>query len=93
MSWVKKEDTAVERVNGLRAQTSGFEQEKEGASSWLYSVTLSDLLQSTGTRYIGIANRPTKSHKIIWGSALFSGLMAARDVGVHTMAQLFQHFI
>lgn len=38
MSWVKREDTAVERVTGLRAQTLGFEQEKEGAASWLFSL-------------------------------------------------------
>lgn len=44
MSWVKREDTAVERVTGLRAQTLGFEQEEEGGSPWLFSVTLSDLL-------------------------------------------------
>lgn len=31
MSWVKREDTAVERVTGLRAQTLEFEQEKEEA--------------------------------------------------------------
>lgn len=44
MSRVKREDTAVERLTGLRAQTLEFEQEKEGVSSWLLSVTLSDLL-------------------------------------------------
>lgn len=43
MSWVKRGDTAVERVNRLRAQTLGFKQEKEGVSEWLFSVTPSHL--------------------------------------------------
>lgn len=58
---VKREDTAVERVTGLRAQT-GFQQEKEGASSWLFSV--SDLLLSTAIWCIGVADRTTKSHTV-----------------------------
>lgn len=46
MSWVKREDRVVKRVTGLRAQTLGFEQEKEGVSElvFLNHSTVSDLL-------------------------------------------------
>lgn len=50
MFWVKREDTAVDQVTGLRAQTLEFEREKEGSSSWLFSVTLKDLLYCIGKK-------------------------------------------
>lgn len=64
MSLVKREDIAVGRVTGLRAQTLEFEQEKQGGSSWLFLVILSDPLSSAGIWFIVMTDRPTKMHTV-----------------------------